>query len=453
MLNTFRNSVLRSRQQEGLYFASLLDEETINQAFGSARYLWQGWIYTPSVTIWVFLSQCLSPDHSCRDAVTRLMAWLVTRGRRPCSSETSAYCSARDALPETACEELVRITGRDLEAQAPESWLWHGRRVRVVDGSTVTMPDTDENQEEYPQLKGQKPGCGFPIARILVVFSLSVGVVLEAVIGKYQGKLTGENSMFRRLHHHFEWDDVVVADRYFSGWFDIALLQERGVDLVVRKHQLRATDFRRGMPLGHDDHLVIWKKPARPSWMTKEQYADLPDELLIRELRVRVTQRGFRTKVVLVITTLFEPKEFPASEIADLYRRRWQAELQLRSLKVELKMDHLRCKAPHRVRNEFFMHLLAYNLVRRVMAIAALHAAVPPWQISFKGTLQTLSNFLPLLATSMPLNEGCEALFRCAATHLVGDRPNRVEPRLVKRRPKKYKFLREHRNNYKKRMS
>lgn len=453
MLSTFRNSVLRARQQQGLYFAGLLDEETINQAFGSARYLWQGWVYSPSVTIWVFLSQCLSPDHSCREAVTRLLAWLVTQGRKPCSPETGAYCSARDDLPEAACQELVRTTGRELEAQAPENWLWHGRRVRVVDGSTITMPDTKENQKEYPQLKGQKPGCGFPIARILVVFSLSVGVVLEAAIGKYQGKLTGENSMFRRLHDRFKWDDVVIADRYFSGWFDMALLQERGVDLVVRKHQHRATNFRRGMRLGHDDHLLIWKKPARPIWMTAEQYAKLPEELMVRELRVRVTQRGFRTKVVLVITTLFDPEEFPADDIADLYRRRWQAELQLRSLKVVLQMDHLRCKAPHRVRNEFFMHLLAYNLIRRVMALAALHAEVPPWQISFKGALQTLSNFLPLLTTSMPLNEGCEALVRCVSTHLVGNRPNRVEPRLVKRRPKKYKLLREHRNNYKKRMT
>lgn len=451
MLNTFRNSLLAAREQKSLYFAALLDEKTINSAFGESRSLWQGWVYTPAVTIWVFLSQCLSPDHSCRDAVARLMAWMVTQGRKPCSPETSAYCSARDALPETACRELVRQTGRDLEAETPADWLWHGRRVRVVDGSTVIMPDTPENQAEYPQLSGQAPGCGFPIARILVVFSLAVGVVLESVIGRYQGKMTGENSLFRTLYNSFAPDDVVVGDRYFCGWFDIALLQDRWVDVVVRKHQGRRTDFRTGIRLGRDDHLVTWKKPGRPDWMSREQYDALPEELVVRELRVRVTQPGFRTKIVLVITTFLDPDEFTANELSDLYRRRWQAELNLRSLKVELRMDRLRCKTPHRVRNEFYMHLLSYNLIRRVMALAAMHERIPPWQISFKGTLQTLSHFLPLLAAGMPLNEGCEAMVRCIATQLVGKRPDRVEPRLVKRRPKQYKSLREPRQNYKSR--
>ena len=154
MLNTFRNSVLQARGKNGLCFSTLLSEKAINTAFGPARFLWQGWVYTPAVTIWVFLSQCLSPDHSCRDAVARLMAWRVAQGRKPCSAETGAYCSARDAIPETVCSELVRQTGRDLEAEVPESWLWHGRHVRVVDGSTLTMPDTPENQAEYPQICG-----------------------------------------------------------------------------------------------------------------------------------------------------------------------------------------------------------------------------------------------------------------------------------------------------------
>lgn len=449
MFQSFRSAVHEARQHGDLYFAVLLDEEAITRTFGSASQFWQGWIYTPAVTVWVFLAQCLSPDHSCRDAVARLAAWLVTQGRRPCSPETGAYCAARDDLPEAACEELVRSTGRELENQAPADWLWHGRRVCIVDGSTITMADTAENQKEYPQPSSQQPGCGFPMARILVVFSLSVGVVLEAMIGKCQGKMTGENSLFRQIHDRFEPNDIVVADRYFSGWFDLVLLRRRGIDVVVRKHQLRPTDFRKGHRLGHDDHLVRWKRPSRPAWMSKEQYATFPDEIVLREMRLQVKPHGFRAKSVMVVTTLLDPKEFSVDEVGDLYRRRWQAELQLRSLKNTLQMDHLRCKTPHRVRNEFFMHLLAYNLIRRIMVLAAFEREVPPWQISFKGALQTLSHFLPLLATGMPINEGCAALVRCIAAHVVADRPDRVEPRLVKRRPKQYKLLNRPRHTYK----
>src|SRR4029077_183867 len=351
-----------------------------------------------------------------------------------------------------ACQALVRETGRALEDQAPEEWLWHKRRVRVADGSTITMPDTPQNQAEYPQQKNQQPGCGFPMARVLVIFSLAVGAVLEAAIGKCQGKRTGENSMFRGLHGSLMEGDVVLADRYFSGWFDIALLAQRGVDVAFRKHQMRATDFRTGLHLGKDDHLVRWTKPPRPTWMTSAEYATLPDELVMREVRDRVTQRGFRTTRLIVVTTVRYTDEYPEKEIAELYRRRWQAELYLRSLKTVLQMDHLRCKTPHRARNEFYMHLLGYNLIRRALALAALETGAYPWHISFKGTLQTLNQFLPLLVASMPTAAGCQALLACIAAHVVGNRPDRYEPRLVKRRPKPYKHLREPRANYKRRM-
>jgi hypothetical protein len=314
------------------------------------------------------------------------------------------------------------------------------------------MPDTTENQAEYPQAKTQKPGCGLPIARVLVVFSLAVGVVLDATIGQYKGKLTGEGSLFRALHELLKSGDVVLADRGFSGWFDLALLRQRGVDVVVRQHQLRVTDFRTGQRLGPDDHRLRVRRPARPAWMSREQYADLPKHLELREVRVRVKQRGFRTKMLVVVTTFLDAEEFPADEIGELYRRRWQAELQLRSLKIVLQMDHLRCKNPHRVRNEFYMHLLAYNLVRHVMALAALEAAVPPWQISFQGALQTLSNFLPLLASCMPLDAGCAALIHSVAAHRVGLRPDRYEPRRIKRRPKSHKLLQHPRAYYKNRI-
>jgi hypothetical protein len=447
----FRRAIVAARRQKGLYFASLLSEERIDDAFGIARAVWQGWVYTPAVTVWVFLAQCLSADHSCVEAVAGLIAWRLARGLPACSAKTGAYCTAREDLPEEVCSRLMRQTGRAVDEAAPREWRWQGHRVLDVDGSTFTMPDTPENQAEYPQVPGQRRGCGFPIARIVVIFSLAVGTVLDAALGKYHGKLTGENSLFRTLHPLLEEGDVVLADRYFSGWFDLALLQQRGVHAVVRKHQLRPTDFRTGRRLGGHDHLVSWPKPGRPEWMSEEQYAALPDLLTLRELRVLVRQNGFRSREVLVVTTLLAAERYPADALAQLYRRRWQAELNLRSLKIVLQMDQLRCKTPHRVRTELYMHLVAYNLIRQVIAVAAARAGVEPWAVSFKGTLQTCGQLLPLLETNVATSVWCDALLEAIAAHVVGNRPDRFEPRVRKRRPKKYQLMREPRDNYKRR--
>jgi hypothetical protein len=261
-------------------------------------------------------------------------------------------------------------------------------------------------------------------------------VVLEAAFGKYQGKKTGENSLLRTLHDALRPGDVVLADRCYSGWFDLALLRQRGVQAVVRKHQLRPTDFRRGRRLGHDDHLVVWSKPARPAWMSREEYDALPEELVVREVRVCVRQRGFRTRTLLIATTLLDAEHYSTEDLALLYRRRWQAELHLRDLKATLHMDHLRSKTPAAARKELFLHLTAYNLIRQVMALAALRAEREPWSISFKGTVQTFNRFLPLLDTELSTAAWTEALLRTIAAHVVGDRPDRVEPRVKKRRPK-----------------
>ena len=449
MVHSFRATVAESRRHGDLYFAALLSKDRIIRAFDAARATWRGWVYSPAVTVWVFLSQCFSADHSCRDAVARLVAWRLAQGLAPCSADTGAYCTARGDLPEEALHALTRDTGRQIEDESPDTWRWHGRNVRVVDGSTITMPDTEENQAAYPQARTQKPGCGFPIARILVIFSLSVGTVLEAAIGKYKGKQTGETSLFRGLYDALSEGDVILADRYFSGWCDIALPLQRGFDVVIRKNAMRRTDFRLGTHLGKDDHVVSWRKAPRPDWMSKAEYAALPDELTLREVRVRVVQKGFRTRSLVVVTTLTDAEEYPPEEIALLYRRRWQAELYLRSLKVIMQMDHLRCKTPERVRNEFWTHLLGYNLIRGVMASAALSSGCPPWEISFKGTLQTLNHFLPILLSRISSEAWCNALLIAVATHVVGNRPDRFEPRLTKHRPKLYGYLRKPRQSYK----
>ncbi len=209
------------------------------------------------------------------------------------------------------------------------------------------MPDTPGNQHDYPQQAAQAPGCGQPILRMVILFSLATGVALELAMSRYKGKLTGENSLFRNhVSHALEAGDVLLGDRFFSSWFDFAMLQQRGIESVVRKHQMRKTDFRTGARIGRDDHLVVWPKPQRPSWMSQEQYDSLPDELVLREVRVRVHQRGFRSKTIIVVTTLWDHSKYSSDEIAELFRRRWQAELHLRSLKTHLQMEHLRCKKP-----------------------------------------------------------------------------------------------------------
>jgi hypothetical protein len=448
MVGAFRRAVEQARRQEGLCFAGLLSQERILEAFGAARWPWQGWIYTPAVTVWVYLSQCLSPDHSCREAVAGLLAWRLARGEDPCSANTGAYCTARGKIPEAVCRQLMRQTARHVQQQAPADWLWHGHRVLDVDGSTVTLADTPANQQAYPQQSSQQPGCGFPLVRLVVVFCLATGVVLEAALGKYQGKKTGENSLFRTLHEVLRPGDVVLADRCYSGWFDLALLRQRQVHAVIRKHQLRPTDFRRGQRLGPNDHRVVWSKPPRPAWMSREDYDALPAELTVRELRVRVPQRGFRTESLLIVTTLLDAERYSAEALAALYRRRWQAELHLRDLKVTLQMDHLRSQTPTAARKELSMHLTAYNLVRQMMALAALRAEREPWSISFKGAVQTLNRFVPLLDTDLSTAAWTEALLRAIAAHVVGDRPDRVEPRVKKRRPKTYPLLTRPRNQY-----
>jgi len=308
----------------------------------------------------------------------------------------------------------------------------------------VSMPDTPANQAAYPQHTAQAPGIGFPIARLVVVFCLACGTALDAALGRYQGKQAGETALLRGLDAALDPGDVLLADRHYGGWFDLALLGERGVDAVVRLHQQRGCDFRRGRRLGPTDHVVDWAKPAqRPGWMDEATYARLPDRLAVREVGVRVTQPGFRTRHLVVVTTLVDAAAVTAADLAALYRARWHAELDLRSLKGTLGMDVLRCKTPAMVRKEVWAHLVAYNLIRAVMARAALEFGGPPRDFSFKGALQAVRAFAERLvgATRATAAELYEWLLIAVGSYQVGDRPDRVEPRKRKRRPKHYPLL------------
>ncbi len=432
-------------QVPGLPFAALLPAEYLGRLLQEQDAFFYDRLYTPLVTLAMFLSQCQDADSSQRQAVARLIAHRVAQQRPACSSQTGAYSRARQRLPEKLVAELTRYTGKQLLTEAPGGWSWRGRHVKIVDGSTASMPDTQANQKEYPQMACQKPGVGFPILRFLVVFSLAVGSVLDAAFCPYQGKQTSELALFRGLHESIDAGDVVLGDRHFCSFFEIADLKRRGADVVLRQHQCRITDFRRGVRLGRYDHRVVWKKPARPDWMDEESYQEFPDELAMREARIHIKGKGrkVRTRTITIATTFADPREVCKSDLAELYRRRWQAELNLRSLKTVLQMDVLRCKTPEMVRKEIWAHLLAYNLIRTVMAQVAQTYQVEPWRISFKATLQTLKAFaLPLLTcTKSKLPEVIDELLLAVARHDVGNRPDRVEPRALKRRPKPYDLL------------
>lgn len=437
----FRNA----QDCQGLFFSQRLSAESVKAACEQLQHEFRERVFSPAVTLWVFLAQVLSADHSCREAVARLNFWRVSRDLAPCHPDTGSYCEARMRLPEELLQRLVRSTGKELADQARQAWHWMGRIVQVIDGSTLTMADTPENQSEYPQQASQAVGVGFPIARMVVVFSLAVGAVVDMAMGPYQGKRTGENSLFRRLLDSLRAGEVALADRYYASFWDFALLAERGIDLVARAHQLRKIDFRRGVKLGHLDQIVPYDKPKqRPPWMNRATYARLPQQLLVRHLRYCVEQPGFRTRTITLATTLLDAEFYTADELANLYRRRWQAELHLRSLKMHMQMDHLRCKKPATVRKEFYTHLLAYNLVRGIMLEAALAADRAPHQLSFKAAMQSLNTFLgTVIADSANAYRHYAALLWMIGTHQVAKRPNRFEPRLVKRRPKPHKLLQE----------
>ena len=329
--------------------------------------------------------------------------------------------------------------GKRLESASTAAWRWRGRPVKIVDGTTVTMPDTQDNQACYPQHGGQKPGLGFPIARLVALVSVGCGAVLGWAMGPCKGKQTGEDALFRRLYDVLIEGDIVLADRYHCSYFTIAALQLMGVDVLTRQHARRVTDFRRGKRLGKRDHLVVWERPACPSWMAQDDYARIPEELVLREARVAQW---------VLVSTLIDPKQVSKEDLNALYVQRWHIELDLRAIKTVMGMETMRCKSASMVQKEVGAYFLSYNLIRSAMAQAAACAKLLPRQLSFCGAKRIINGFMDLLRGTAA--RGLIRMFaylRGAIAHLLLPyRPNRVEPRAVKRRPKPHRLLTEPRN-------
>lgn len=385
-------------------------------------------LYPPTVTLSMFTKQVLSPDKSCQKAVNRWAAQRMAEGLQPKSVGTGGYCQARQRLPLKMIRALTRESAQQMSQRAQTGWRWLGRPVRLVDGTVISMTDTKANQQSYRQPSTQAIGVGFPSARVVGVICLSTGGVLDAAMGPFLGKGSGETDMMRQLLEVFRPGDVVLADALYCTYFLIAALQAKGVDVVMRQHGARRTDFRRGKRLGPRDHQVDWPRPQRcPAWMTRAQYHALPDHLSVREVRVAGQ---------VLVTTLSDPRLVSKAELGDVYEQRWQVELDFRNIKATLGMAVLDCKTPTMIEKELWVHLLAYNLIRLLMAQAALIAHRHPRELSFKHTVQ-----LWLSCSALVCHYDKDWLLALIAQRIVGNRPGRVEPRARKRRPRYYPRL------------
>ena len=408
-------------------------------------------IFSTAVTFWAFLSQILSPNSSCREAVRRVAALWHLEHNRQIDSDTGAYCQARVRLPLALLDKIGRRVANALENMIPMANLWLGRVVKVVDGSTLSMPDTAANQKRWPQPNSQKEGCGFPMIRLVGLFSLASGALLQTVTDSF---FSNENNLFERLFKFLDAGDVLLADRNFCSYGNLSALLSKKVDAVMRMHQSRPADFRKGKALGKNHRLIGWQKPTKkPRAMRQEQFDLLPAQITLRMLRLHISAPGFRTRTIVLVTTLLDTKLYPPEALLELYRRRWTIELFLRDIKTTMKMDVLRCKSPAMVQRELAMHCIAYNLIRTLMLEASICYHVPLDRISFKGTVDTLRQWAPVIARvqTKPKRRSAliNALLLVIATDQVPLRPNRREPRAVKRRPKPFQLLNKPRHRMK----
>lgn len=390
-------------------------------------------LFPPTETLSMFLAQALSADRSCQRAVNEGAIKRLITGLTPCSTHTGAYCRARQRVPTPMVSTLTRHVGQWLTTRAPAAWHWRDRPVRLVDGATVIMPDTAANQADFPQPRSQKPGLGFPQCRIVGLICLGSGAVLNAAISACRGKGTDEQSLLRLQLDTLARGDVLLGDAFFATYFLLCALAERGVDAVFEQHgsRRRTTDFCLGQPLGERDHLMVLPKPTiKPSWMSQEDYERAPTSVMVRELCV-----GGKT----LVTTLLCPKQTSKEAIKRLYRDRWHVELDLRNIKTTLGMEQLGCQTPTMAVKEIWVYLLAYNLIRLMMAHAALLNGYLPRQLSFKHTIQVWLAWAPHAYHGDVAHPN--ELFALIAQQTVGNRSGRIEPRAIKRRQNAYPLL------------
>ncbi|MEA5596867.1 IS4 family transposase [Rivularia sp. UHCC 0363] len=440
---TLRVKILKDKfnQSLGLPFKELLPSSIIEQAIEELKIKYKKRLFDPFITLWAFLSQVLDTDKSCHNTVSKIIAYLTGEGVEIPSTDTSAYCQARSRLSEKLLEKLFSQAAKKLEEKVTTESLWCGRNVKVIDGSTVSMPDTAQNQKEYPQPKTQKPECGFPIAKIGVLFSLATGAAVALVIDVLN---THDIKLARQLYQFLQPLDILLGDRAFCAYADLFAIKKLDCDSVFRKHQSRKISMNKGKIIGDCDKLVTWYKPKKcPKGLSKDEFDALPQTITVREIYYYIFIPGFRTERVSLITTLLDKRTYSTLEIIGLYSKRWDVELDLRHLKTTLGMDVLRCKTPSMVRKEIYVHLLAYNLLRSLMWSSGTIYGTPPLRLSLQGTRHHFNNFIPqlLVGSTQKRLQIYSTLLKIIAHKAVPERPGRCEPRVRKRRPKAYPLM------------
>ena len=442
-----------SYSDSSLPFGNVLSANRIREVFADSDVLFgygENDLWNTGLTLWAFVGQVLQEgkQSSCNAAVTNATRYLLEHGIQPPSPDSGEYCRARNKIDARVLRQLVRDIAEKMSLSNPDHWLWHGKEVKLVDGFTFTMPDTSENQEAFPQLKTQKPGVGFPIARACVVLSLANACIGDMAVGPYAGKETGETALLRKILDCFKPGDVMLADRYFCSFFMLAILKSHGVDVCMRLHQLRQVDYSKVKWLDDNDYIDTWHRPQRVKWMSQELYDSLPERLEIRIATFDATTDNL-TEPLNVATTLVDHETYQTKDVGRLYGCRWHAELDIFSIKQSLNLDHLRCKSPDMVYREIWTTLLAYNMVRLVCAQAAFVHDKLARQMSFTIASNTLlSQWLMPPRESIRQELGKHNLFQIACNE-VGNRPGRIEPRVIKRRPKPYSLMTKPRNQYK----
>ena len=430
-INLLRQSFF---QIDGLPLNNILPEKQLKQLAEEAGN-YRDKIFSPLETLRAFLWQVLSDNGSCKEAVANVLVERVKQGQSANSMNTGPYCKARQRLPLSLLENTTKETGKSLHHKANTSWKWHDYNIVMADGTTVLMADTEENQLEFPQQSAQKAGLGFPIARIVGLVSLSTGSLIDYAISAYQGKGNGESSLLSRILTTLKPGDLLLADRYYCTYAIVALMSHQDVPVLFKNHAKKKADFRQGTKLGSKDHLIYWEKPKRkPTWMSESDFKKLPQFLRVRELSVNGE---------VYVTTLLDHRQYSKKEIARLYQQRWKIELDLRTIKTDMKMEMLRCKTPEMVKKEIAVHFLAYNLIRSAIAQSAIQANATPRSISFKAAAQLLNGAMKQMVegTKNRLIEFCKAILKAVSSTKIGLRKRQPQPRAVKRRPKPFPLL------------
>jgi Transposase DDE domain len=432
----------KSFKQIGEVFEKFVPRELLKPA--TSGVMSRRRLFSKENTFWAFFSQVLDADGGCMEVIRKLQAYASIKGITVPSSSTASYCTARKKLDEQMLSDILDHTAGRLD-QMPETGMLNNRRVIVVDGTGVSMPDTPQNQAVWPQLSSQKPGCGFPSARICACFSLESGALLSYAIGN---KKNNELPLFRQQWDIFKEGDIFLGDKGFCSYFDIANLKKKGVDSVVTlAKRTPVTSASCLKKLGSDDMLIAWQRPVHSSKRaySQDEWAKLPKELILRQIKVTVNKPGFRTQGFYIITTLLDATQYPAKELAELYFKRWDVELFFRDIKTTMGMDILRCQTPEMIRKEILMHFIAYNCVRRLMYEAAEEADIKVRVVSFKGSLQALRNWEPHLNQARISKAErfrlISDLYDAMTNTPIRQRPGRSEPRCIKRRPKSYQLL------------